>query len=199
MDVCDVCVILLLLSWLVFLFYKLYWPLRNWISPEQVRMFVDNSNLSIGALENNISVDLKKLKGLLSRKRGVFEAILYGSYSAGSGNDSYWKAAKKNGFQVKKFERSERSHKEKEVDVSLACDIVERLYTTKNMIVVIVTGDRDMKPAVVKCLEKKVPVELWAFKGPLWGEYYDLAREYPDLLSVKQLDHEDITYKTKNA
>ena len=191
MDVCIVSVILLLFSWLV---YKLYWLLRNWLSPKQVHMFVDNSNIG---RDDEISVDLEKLKGLLSDNRGVFEAILYGSSSA---NSTYWNKAEKIGFQVKTFELS-RTGREKEVHVSLACDIVERLHTTKNMIVVIVTGDRDMKPAVVKCLEKQVPVELWAFKDPLSEEYNRLEKKYPDLLSVKLLDRhrEDITYKTKNA
>ena len=163
----------------------------------QLYVFIDDSNLWIGGQDGNRSfrVDLIELWHLLSDGHLVSEAILYGSCLAGdSTSDSYWDFAQRNGYKVKRFKRS---HAEKEVDVSLACDIVEMLYTicTENVIVVIVTGDRDMKPAVMKCLEKNVSVELWSFKV-CFSEYYDsLEREY-GLFSVKPLDgHRDrITY-----
>ena len=182
---CLLCLVVLLL--LLFAFKK-------WFFPTQVCVyeFVDNSNFSIGAQDNdkNFLVNLKELKRILSRNHSS-EAIIYGSNPADTKYNSFWTAAKNAGFQVKTFERS---HKEKEVDVAIGCDIVEKLYTKKNIVIAIVSGDRDMRPAIMKCLEKGVPVELWAFEESLSKCFNNLK---DTLFSVHLLDyHRDvIAYK----
>ena len=79
-------------------------------------VFVDDSNLWIKGqkaqgeklkdadIDKRYRVDLGKLLHLVSKKRNIFKAYLYGSTPPP--NDTVWKAARKKNFEVKIFERS---------------------------------------------------------------------------------------------
>lgn len=98
-------------------------------------IFVDNSNLFIAGQtvhgqklvdtdkDPRFRVDMGNLFTMLVKDRTTSGAFLYGSIPPP--NDSIWKAARENNFEVKVFERSEGGH-EKEVDVAMGCDITEQ-------------------------------------------------------------------------
>jgi hypothetical protein len=102
-------------------------------------------------------------------------------------------------FRTKIFDRAHG--KEKEVDNSMATDLsseatelrVSAKYEPKakqrkvNTIFVVVTGDRDMLPAVRKVLECDIRVELWAWESGMSKEYWKLDSQN-GLLSVNFLD-----------
>lgn len=149
-------------------------------------LYVDNSNVWIegmhvaavknghapsiwDAMDNKIcdyswKLDFGKLYQFAGGERSqVGRAVLYGSRPPT--NDSLWEIARKNGFEVVVYDRN-ASNKEKKIDTSIAADMVadsyERMDPAKDE-VTLVSGDRDLVPAVEKLRRRglKVDVVFW--------------------------------------
>ncbi|RSL91045.1 hypothetical protein CDV31_015566 [Fusarium ambrosium] len=104
--------------------------------------------------------------------------------------------------EVKKTKHKRREKKknpEKEVDTALVAESVaeaaralrEGLKDT-HIEFVIVTGDRDMRPAVKKIIDCGYKVNVWSWKGVLSKAYRDLEQKRAGRLKVHLLDeHKD--------
>ncbi|AEO71854.1 uncharacterized protein THITE_2124712 [Thermothielavioides terrestris NRRL 8126] len=150
-----------------------------------------------------LRIDIGKLVERLLRNRTQGPSFLYGSRPPP--NDSVWKAFEKNKFETNIYDRS-YGGKEKEVDNSMSVDIATKATelsmeakllakhgdpkaTEKkdNTTFVVITGDRDLMPAVERVLQDKIRVELWGWKSGISRAYLDLAAAN-GLLSVHLLD-----------
>lgn len=146
-------------------------------------LYVDNSNVWIegmhvaavangiaptiwDALENGIcdyswKIDFGKLYQFAGGdKKDVGRAVLYGSRPPK--NDSLWSVAKAKGFEVVVYDRN-AANKEKKVDTSIAADMIADSYELmdpKKDEVTLVSGDRDLVPAVEKLCKRKFKVDL---------------------------------------
>ena len=161
-------------------------------------VFVDDSNLWIAGKkaqaqklklqdaekDPRFRVDLGRLLDVVAGERTIVEAHLFGSKPPP--NDSVWIAAMQKNFKVQIFERAGGVEygREKEVDNAMTVAITE--WATRftydqdlqsqierdSVAFVVVTGDRDMNPAVRKAtIERQIRVELWAWKDSIATVY----------------------------
>ncbi|KAM7186315.1 hypothetical protein V8F20_011450 [Naviculisporaceae sp. PSN 640] len=185
---------------------------------ETCMLFVDNSNLWIEAqkfaasggshmpkLKDNdrdprVRIDTAKLVELLCCGRIQGPSFVYGSRPPPT--DSIWDAFKKNGFEAHIYSRA-RNGKEKEVDTSMVVKMSSKSTDLdvraelgghdakerkNNTIFVIVSGDRDMLPAVKHIVvDCGIRVELWAWNSNLSQEYLMMANDN-ELFSIRFLD-----------
>lgn len=149
-------------------------------------LYVDNSNvwiegMHVAAVQNGIApniwdalankicdyswkLDFGKLYEFAGGdKKDVGRAVLYGSRPPK--NDSLWTIAKAKGFEIVVHDRN-AVNKEKKVDTSIAADMVADSYELmdpKKDEVTLVSGDRDLVPAVEKLRKRgfKVDVVFW--------------------------------------
>ena len=161
-------------------------------TPKVVYLFVDDSNLWIEgqkamaqqlqlhrrSQDVRFRVNLKQLLVFVERQVGPIKengAHLFVSRSPHA-RGVFDKAAGL-GFNVHMFERSQgSSHHEKEVDQALCVEIAFQAALSfsekeKNVAFAIVTGDRDIRPAIQKALKCNIPVHLFAFSSGLSSEY----------------------------
>lgn len=170
-----------------------------WIAAQQ---FAASGNSHMPKLQDSdrdprLRIDIGKLVERLRRNRTQGPSFLYGSRPPP--NDSVWRAFEKNKFETNIYDRA-YGGKEKEVDNSMSVDMTwkatelqiraedPKAAETKNKTTfVVITGDRDMMPAVKHVLKCKIRVELWAWKSGISQAYLDLAA-INGLLSVHLLD-----------
>ncbi|KAK3291974.1 uncharacterized protein B0H64DRAFT_408550 [Chaetomium fimeti] len=191
---------------------------------ETCMIFVDDSNVWIEAQkfaasgnshmpklqdsdrDPRLRIDIGKLVGRLLRNRTQGGSFLYGSRPPP--NDSVWKAFEKKKFETSIYDRAYNG-KEKGVDNAMSVEMtdkatelrVEAKYTAQTAAekdkttFVVITGDRDMMPAVERVLKCKIRVELWGWRSGISQAYLDLAAT-DGLLSVYLLDSifEDICF-----
>ena len=94
---------------------------------------------------------------------------------------------------VKTFAKSSWTGREKEVDTELVADAVEdaadACYTKTPAVFIIVSGDRDLRPAVVKIANKGFPVHIWSWKNGIAESFTREDKDVdPCLLHVHYLD-----------
>jgi hypothetical protein len=123
---------------------------------------------------------------------------------------TYWAQADKKNWEVKKFEKSFHSGREKEVDTAIVADITELvvhsqvrkktpgeiLYKDGNNIIFLVSGDRDMIQAVHKVIDQEGvwKIEILGFEGTMAKEIQDLADKHPNIVRTKHLDPNKFAY-----
>lgn len=146
-------------------------------------LYVDNSNIWIegmrvsavakgmapsiwDAMQFNITdpswrMDFGKLYTFAGGDRSeVGKATLYGSRPPR--NDSLWDIARAKGFEVVVFDRNVQN-KEKKIDTSIAADMVADSYELMDPAkdeVTLVSGDRDLVPAIEKLAKRQFKVEV---------------------------------------
>ena len=138
-----------------------------------------------------LRIDTGKLVEGLRRNRTQGLLFLYGSRPPP--NDSVWKAFEKNKFEINIYDRTHGGN-EKGADKSMAVDIaakatelqIEAEFMAKyfgdakatekeDKTTFIITGNRNMMPAVQHVLKCKIRVELWSWKSGISQVYLDLA------------------------
>jgi uncharacterized LabA/DUF88 family protein len=144
-----------------------------------LHLFVDNSNVLLEGrrfsdmkrrgkgtlsemLDNGYEIDWGKFLHLAKKKDSRLFAqvpVLYGSRPPP--NDSVWEQIRKEGFDVKVFDRNIRN-KEKGVDMEMGMDVVERVLTVNPpKTIAIAGGDADFLPVVARAKSKGWRVEVW--------------------------------------
>ncbi|KAI6779358.1 uncharacterized protein J7T54_000456 [Emericellopsis cladophorae] len=189
-------------------------------SHETCMFFVDDSNIWIEAqkfaasgneympkledsdIDLRLRIDIGRLVSTLCKSRTQGLSFLYGSRPPP--NDSVWNAFKNRfKFKTKIYNRNSQN-KEKEVDNSLATDLVYEAtelgvaarYDTEvhqrkeRTVFIVITGDRDILPPVRKVLDSDIRVELWGWKNGIAKEYYTEQNDRRGLLSIHHLDKE---------
>lgn len=167
------------------------------MADSKVHLFVDNSNVKIEGgrlayakrsnggrrgpqVDDGYEIDWGKFLHLVkSRGNRVLAQVpvLYGSRPPP--DDSVWQEIRKEGFDVKLFDRNIRD-KEKGVDMEMGMDVVERLYEIPQpATLVIAAGDADFKGIVERAKKRAWNVEVW-----FWGnaaQDMKVAAEFVDL------------------
>jgi hypothetical protein len=158
-----------------------------------------------------LRIDLGRLIEVIAAGREIpaDSSFLFGSRPPP--NDSVWKKARQLGFTVDVFdrERGKPHGKEKEVDTAMVAAIIEqateldveartnreKLEEKQRTVFVLVTGDRDMRPAVKGPLRKSIQVELWAWESGLSREFRKMSAQ-ESLLEVRYLDsiYDQVTF-----
>ena len=182
-----------------------------------VWIFADNSNIWIEAMkhaaerkgftptldfDHRVRIDYGVRlhpDNLAGKNRVVKEATLYGSVPPPV--DTFWEKVRTYKWVVKTYERSYVTHKEKEVDTELVADVTEVVCKTpvhERGTIIIISGDRDMRPAVEKALKNGFEVEMYIWKNSTsFRESLDeYKKKYPGRVSYKYLDdiEEQATY-----
>lgn len=176
-----------------------------WIEAQK---FAASGNSHMPKLKDNdrdprLRINIGSLVERLCKDRAQGPSFLYGSRPPP--NDTVWKAWEKNKFETNIYDRA-HGGKEKEVDNSMSVDMTEKATELRieaemglklgdpkpkqrkdNTTFVVITGDRDMMPAVKKVLKWNIRVELWAWKSGISQEYLKLE-ELEGMLSVKYLN-----------
>ena len=148
----------------------------------KVHLFVDNSNVKIEGgrlsyakrfnngrrglqVDEKYEIDWGKYLHLVkSRGNRLLAQVptLYGSRPPP--DDSVWQEIRKEGFDVRLFDRNIRD-KEKGVDMEMGMDVVERLFEVNPPeTIVIAAGDADFKGIVERAKKRGWNVEVW-----FWG------------------------------
>jgi uncharacterized LabA/DUF88 family protein len=112
------------------------------------------------------------------------------------------------GWEVESFARSAQN-KEKEVDCAITADVVENVahsnicdmkYENGCNVIALLTGDRDMVPAVKKVIAQNgiCRVEVFGLEHSMAGGLKDLADKHPDIVKIINLDVNEFTYIEQN-
>eukprot|EP01128_Nolandella_sp_AFSM9_P001003 TRINITY_DN1111_c0_g1_i2.p1 TRINITY_DN1111_c0_g1~~TRINITY_DN1111_c0_g1_i2.p1 ORF type:complete len:444 (-),score=18.34 TRINITY_DN1111_c0_g1_i2:181-1512(-) len=161
-------------------------------SGRKLLVFLDDSNLWIEGqkraadnLKDPISkdvryrVDFGKLMHVITSARRDYAVtdsagFLYGSLPPS--HDSMWRKAGERGFKLFLFQRSQNG--EKEVDTSIVAGITKAalLCEGKRITFVVITGDRDLLPAINEASESGHFTEVWAWSHSASNVYRTLQR-----------------------
>jgi hypothetical protein len=148
----------------------------------RIHIFVDNSNVFIQGMTNvaelehlynavnkqgiryfkDLRIDYGRLLKVILNNREV-GSMPYLVGSRPPSYDSLWKNVEQDGFIVETFDRNRQNH-EKEVVSEIACAITQSIYLSEPGTIVLVSGDKDMRPlrpGIKRALNEKWNVEIW--------------------------------------
>jgi len=142
-----------------------------------------------------VRIDLGALMTEIAGSRPVWENASYLYGSKPPPNDSVWKSAKRKGYEVEIFDREggQVDGKEKEVDNAMAATLADKAaelavqaqfiqakaQELSQTVFVVVTGDRDMRPAIKLVLKRYIHVELWGWDEGISQVYRDMDQNEP--------------------
>lgn len=184
---------------------------------DECLLFVDDSNVWIeaqkfaasgnshmpkltdGDRDPRLRINIGRLVNTLCDGRIQRQSYIYGSRPPP--NDLVWDQYKKCSFKTKIYDRAANG-REKEVDNSMSADMTEEAIDLravakfdqaveeqkKRTVFIVITGDRDMLPAIRKVLGCGIRVELWGWNSGMAREYLR-ERNTNGRLSVKFLDN----------
>ncbi len=166
-------------------------------------LFIDNSNLFIemrrvaqlefyysDELLKRVRVDYGKLLEYVRKRRELKEAILVGSKPPP--NDSLWARLKQLGIEMRIYERSPFTDKEREVDQELVNCIRDTMEASKPPgVIALVSGDGGYVTTLERCVKRG-----WAVETYFWRQAAaSLKRLQGGTFFNLNLDFEKITFK----
>lgn len=141
-------------------------PPHQVLANEQVHLFVDDQNLFFGITNDHYGkgfrIDFGRLmletcKDHLGNTRGVSSAYIAGVIPD---DDFFWEVARNKGFEVRRGYLG-YNNRSKQDDAYLIAEIVSTLYEKEGpSTIVLVAGDADYVPALMKALGKGWRVEI---------------------------------------
>ncbi len=143
-------------------------------SYSRVMVFIDYRNVadSVNFLGDDVRLDLFRLTQILVGDRDLIGAYVFDGRKRYTNKDDTTLAAhdrlREQGFRVIAreslvFDTSTGQTKQKEVDVSLACEMLEHALMNHYDVAIVVSGDRDFVPAMQKVQAAGKRVEVAAF------------------------------------
>ncbi len=141
-------------------------------SYSRVMVFIDYRNIfnSVRYLDDSLRMDLEALVKRLVGKRNLIGAYVFDArkmYTDGSDETiSMHNALRDQGFRVIARESivyKEGHIEQKEVDVSMACEMLEHALNNHYDVAIVISGDRDFVPAIQKIQSAGKRVEVAAF------------------------------------
>lgn len=144
-------------------------------------LYVDNSNVWIEGMHvaavatgaapdiwtaqtakitERLAIDFGKLRAFAGGEIGeVTRAVLYGSRPPA--NDSLWRSAEAQGFDVVVYDRN-AANREKKIDTKIATDIISDSFTriSTGDEVTLVAGDRDYVPVAEDVMARGIPFHV---------------------------------------
>ena len=115
---------------------------------------------------------IQKLRQMNNRREGkVAQCCFYGSKPPDT--DSIWKMAEQQGWKPSIKDRGMKGE-EKEVDTEIVADVTELVSEHVGGTIILITGDRDMRPCVTKAHAKNWNVEVYMWKHAASKEFSDM-------------------------
>ncbi len=178
-------------------------------SPSRVMVFIDYRNLVAGvsSIPGGMALDLFRMTRILVNGRNLVGAYVFDGVPATTESDDeqtrtvrrLHNIMREEGFRVIARESLVKQGDrivQKEVDVSLACEMLEHALMDHFDVAVVVSGDRDFIPAMQKVQAAGKRVEVASFQNELNVEcrrcsdiYYELD-DMPILNMESPVDHE---------
>ena len=159
-------------------------------------IFVDHENLRISAQNRGVSIDWFHFKDYLANDkecRYPMEAFCYVGIDPRKehARDEEIRQLWEDGWLVKSKVGSSagEGHYKCNVDVEMAMDMISFAYEVKPDILVLVSGDQDFAPVVIKLRERGIRVEVAAFPETISRVLLDAASGYINL--EKWVEEED--------
>lgn len=164
-----------------------------------VTVFIDLSNLDKSVARLNVRVDYLELRKYLTRR---FNARVFNAYTSSNldgTSTSFLDFLELNGYRLKKckpkLDINGRTH-EKAVDTSLVADMVRCVCKNMTNHIILITGDRDMLPAVEAAQNEGCLVTLLTYSefgcdrdlGRTCDEHIMLCDEGDEALGVIQFN-----------
>jgi uncharacterized LabA/DUF88 family protein len=167
---------------------------------DECLILVDNSNVFIeggkfsarkkGAFRNPMDthdpvdwswrIDFGSLLKIAANGHKIIKAILVGSTPPP--NDSVWKAAELQGFEVKTYERSSSTGEEKVVDTELLASCLEIIFEHPRAAVLkLLSADRAFSPLISRAYKKGWETELWGFSASISHELAQMVSRVHEL------------------
>eukprot|EP00043_Microstomoeca_roanoka_P006231 m.61270 g.61270 ORF g.61270 m.61270 type:complete len:891 (-) comp13329_c2_seq1:977-3649(-) len=158
-------------------------------------------------IDPRFRVHLEGLLTLVNSHYGyIAEARLYGSVAAP--HEGLWQGAKAKNFTVLTFDKAGKSvhGKEKEVDQAITSDIsalatrlttaaqydAKRAMDKERAVIVLITGDRDMRPAIKTALSAGIQVRLLSFRPCISTSFLQLQAQNPNFQVLSLDDYLDV-------
>lgn len=141
-------------------------------SYSRVMVFIDYRNIyeNIRLLESNTRLDLFRLTQILVGNRDLVGAYVFDARMQFVTKDdatiNMHNRLRELGFRViarESIEYRDGTYVQKEVDVSMACEMLEHALTNHFDIAIVVSGDRDFVPVIQKVQAAGKRVEVAAF------------------------------------
>lgn len=145
-------------------------PAHAALVDDRVHIFVDDQNLFWGIVNAELGpgyrIDFGRLLSAACKGKDGKPRFVKSAYIAGviPDDDSFWKIAENQGFTVRRGYLGSTSgggHRSKQDDAFLITDLTATLYEQKGpSTVVLVAGDADYVPPLLKAIEKGWRVEV---------------------------------------
>jgi uncharacterized LabA/DUF88 family protein len=144
-------------------------PAHGELKSESVHVFVDDQNLFWGlqnsGQDRSYRIDFGRLLAAASKSETGKDRFVKSAYIAGviPDDDSFWAAAKRQGFEVKRgyLSGSGGTLRSKQDDAYLITEITAALYEHPGpATIVLVAGDADYVPPLLHALKKGWRVEV---------------------------------------
>lgn len=156
----------------------------------RVMVFIDYRNIAeaLAANQQFTNLDFYSLTTMLVGSRELIGAYIFDGYTFNSLSEkrSYYEKLRSQGFRVimrDSVERLEGGIKpvQKEVDVALACELLEHAMMNHYDVAIVVSGDRDFVPAMQKVQAAGKRVEVASFSGTCSSQSKNAADVYYEL------------------
>ena len=172
----------------------------------RVMVFIDYRNIfeANKEMQEYAEIDLLRLTKILVGKRDLMGAYIFDALRKGDPeNDPTVRKHDRlryDGFRVIARQsvkvNSEGKEEQKEVDVSLACEMLEHALMNHFDVAIVVSGDRDFVPAMKKVQAAGKRVEVASFEGSLDSESKKIADIYHRLEDIPFMSMRPLTMDT---
>lgn len=150
---------------------------------ERIMIFVDHNNIWREFRKLGIFYDYDKLKNIIQQNRNLVDMIIYKGVEPAktprekSSRKLFYERLRKYNIKIKTALikiSPDGKREEKEIDTSIAVDMIADAYEDKYDTAILVSGDRDYRPVVRKLLSINKNVEIWSFRKAI---SYKLSKE----------------------
>ncbi len=143
---------------------------------DRIMIFIDHNNLFYEYKRQGKRFQYIPLIKILSQERPITKIFTYmgteylKEKSRVIKRERFFQFLKRNGIIVKKIPLIEKpggKQKEKEVDISLAIDMLDFAFQDKFDRAILVSGDGDFRPVIKRIQSYNKEIEIWSFRRAL--------------------------------
>ncbi len=143
---------------------------------DRIMIFIDHNNLFYEYKRQGIKFQYIPLIKILSQERPITKIFTYmgteylRERSRVIKREKFFQFLKRNGIIAKKIPLIEKpggKQKEKEVDISLAIDMLDFTFQDKFDRAILVSGDGDFRPVIKRIQSYNKEIEIWSFRNAL--------------------------------
>lgn len=160
--------------------------LRNIDKDDRVMIFLDLANAKYGLEDHegleNCMIDYSDLADTLVEGRKVAGAMVFDTDSYFNSNRSEREYLSEIGFRIVKGHYAD--DRQKEVDVSIAVNMLMHAINDHYDVAILISGDRDFIPAIYEVQKLGKKVEVAAFRDCTADVMVDVADRYNDLSKI---------------